>query len=363
VSAQIMLSRLQLANRNAALAVQMAKQAQEQLPGDLDSGVALVRALIAQNSLDLASAQARTLVTRYPQVPGVHSITGVLLMARNDLPAARTAFTRALEGDPDYVEALSGLMVLDLRAGNPTAAVARIERRTLANPKNAELHYVAARTYAAAGAGNQQKAESALRRVIELSPDHLDAYLMLGRMYASQKRLDEAVKEFDAAAARHPDEVSAPTMAAMIVHMQNRLPEAQKRYEAIVAGNPRRAPIAANNLAWMIAEQGGNLDVALQLAQAAKVQMPDSVPINDTLGWIYYKKDLATQAIPLFQASVSGDPTNPTLHLHLGLAYAKAGQNDRAQASLDRALKINPQFEGASAARQALATLGTKGTN
>jgi tetratricopeptide (TPR) repeat protein len=147
-------------------------------------------------------------------------------------------------------------------------------------------------------------------------------------------------------------------MAAMILHMQNRLPEAQKRYEAIVARN-QRAAIASNNLAWLYAEQGGNLDMALQLAQAAKVQMPDSAPINDTLGWVFYKRDLPGQAIPVFEESVARDPSNPYYHYHLGLAYVKAGQAVKAQASLDRALRLDPNFEGATAARQALASLGT----
>ena len=52
-------------------------------------------------------------------------------------------------------------------------------------------------------------------------------------------------------------------------------------------------PVAANNLAWMFAETGENLDMALQLAQAATRRVPEQPEIQDTLGWIYYKKGLA----------------------------------------------------------------------
>jgi tetratricopeptide (TPR) repeat protein len=75
--------------------------------------------------------------------------------------------------------------------------------------------------------------------------------------------------------------------------------------------------------------------------------------------WIYYKKDLRGPAIAAFEQSVKVAPDNPTYQYHLGLAYAKAGDAAKAQASLNRALRLNPQFEGAAAARQTLAGLGT----
>jgi hypothetical protein len=48
-----------------------------------------------------------------------------------------------------------------------------------------------------------------------------------------------------------------------------------------------------------MAERGGNLELALQHAQAAKSQQPEDAAINDTLGWVYYKRDLPLLAIPL----------------------------------------------------------------
>ena len=80
-------------------------------------------------------------------------------------------------------------------------------------------------------------------------------------------------------------------MVALILQAQNRPGEAQSQYEHILATSPRSV-VAANNLAWLSAERGGNLDVALGLAQTAAQQAPDEPKMNDTLGWIYYKKGL-----------------------------------------------------------------------
>ena len=70
---------------------------------------------------------------------------------------------------------------------------------------------------------------------------------------------------------------------------------------SVLAASPR-AIVAANNLAWLYAENGGNLDVALSLAQTASQQAPDDPKVNDTLGWIFYKKSLAGQAVAALQA-------------------------------------------------------------
>ena len=105
----------------------------------------------------------------------------------------------------------------------------------------------------------------------------------------------------------------------------------------------------------MLAEQGGNLELALQHAQAAKSQLPDNPAVNDTLGWVYYKRGLPHLAISPLEASVSSDPKNAEYQLHLGLTYVKAGQMARGRTALETALKLNPNVAHAGEARRALA--------
>src|SRR5207344_790828 len=140
--------------------------------------------------------------------------------------------------------------------------------------------------------------------------------------YLSQKRLDEAKKQFETLVARQQDPVASGTMLGIILEIQGRPADAQKMYERTLEVDPT-APVAANNLAWMYATHGGNLDVALQLAQTAKQKLADDASVDDTLGWIFYKKDLAVDAIRSFEASVKRMPTKAEYHFHLGLAHAK----------------------------------------
>jgi Flp pilus assembly protein TadD len=102
-------------------------------------------------------------------------------------------------------------------------------------------------------------------------------------------------------------------------------------------------------------QQGGNVDVALAMAQTARRQLPDNPNSADTLGWAYYQKGVYASAINLFREAVAKDKENLTFNYHLGLAYAKTGQGALAKQQLDRVAKIKPNSSEADDLRRALA--------
>jgi hypothetical protein len=75
----------------------------------------------------------------------------------------------------------------------------------------------------------------------------------------------------------------------LLYQLQNNPDQARAAYQRALALDPN-APVAANNLAQLYVDRNENLDVALQLAQTAKAGLPNSHEVDDTLGWIYYKK-------------------------------------------------------------------------
>ena len=85
--------------------------------------------------------------------------------------------------------------------------------------------------------------------------------------------------------------------------------------------------------------------------------MPELPEVDDTLGWVYYKKGLATLAIRSFEESVRRDGKNAMYHYHLGLAYLQNKEKDKARDALKQALTLNPSFDGAADAQKALASL------
>src|SRR5262249_37495522 len=115
--------------------------------------------------------------------------------------------------------------------------------------------------------------------------------------------------------------------------------------------------LAENNLAWIYAEQRGDLEQALALAEKAREHLPHDAYILNTLGWIYYKKNKVQQAIPLLEASVQKNPKHPIFYYHLGMAYYQNGELEAARRTITRSLEINANHTYAQEARRVVDSL------
>ncbi len=120
--------------------------------------------------------------------------------------------------------------------------------------------------------------------------------------------------------------------------------------------NPNFAP-AANNLAYLLAETGENVDVALNLAQSVKQQFPDDPSISDTLGWVYYKKNIFSRAVVYLKEANEKITDNPTMRYHLGMAYYKNGDKENARRELKKAVALDPRFSGSEETKEVLSKL------
>ena len=356
-ASQVALAQLHLASGRSQASVSFAQDAVKNEPRNPDARLALIRSLMAQGELQRASVELDRLGERFPSSSTVLVQKGILSSLRKDLAAARQHFEAAAKLDPGSSDALAGLVAMDLAARQPDAARARVDAQAARPDAPVAMLMVAGQTYFAIG--DRGLAERLFRRVLDRDPASLQAYLSLAQLYVVQGRLDEALTEFEAIAARDPRPVGALTLAGIILLAQGKMDDARTRFERALEVDSTAA-VAANNLAWIYAESGGNLDVALQLAQTASRKLPDMAQVSDTLGFIYYKKDLLPQAVETLRAAVAKDPRSPVYHYHLGLALAKGGDAPGAVTHLQRALGLKPDFDGAEEARSVLRTLETR---
>jgi putative PEP-CTERM system TPR-repeat lipoprotein len=345
-AAQMHLSRLQLSQGATQSAVQFAESALQNAPADAMARLTLAGALLAQRDYARADPMVAALLKEYPQAPPVQALEGMRHLSRKNLPQARAAFDRALQGDPGNFVALSGLTSIDVAERKVPSALARVEGRLAAAPNEVPVLLLAANVYVTAN--EPAKAEKALRRAVELAPADSTAYGMLGQLYIAQRRINEAQAEFDIIVSRNPKNVGARTIAAMLAHTKNDIEDAKRRYREVLEVEPTAA-VAANNLAWIYAEEGTDLDEALRLAQMAAAQVPDRAEIHDTVGWVYYRKELPSLAIAPFERSVAQQPDNPTYHYHLALAHAKSGNTVQARLAAQAALRVKPDYAEARA--------------
>ena len=142
----------------------------------------------------------------------------------------------------------------------------------------------------------------------------------------------------------------------MIQEQRQEYDKAKMHYQDALKLNAKFAP-AANNLAWILSETGGNIDEALSYAQTAREQRPDDPHIGDTLGWIYYKKNAFLKATSVLKDAMDKLPDNPLVVYHYGMAQLKNGDKAAAKKALENSLRLSAAFSGADEARKALKEL------
>ena len=204
--------------------------------------------------------------------------------------------------------------------------------------------------------GQLAEAAAAHEKAIELDPRPAGGHVELGKLYAATNRLDEALAETTKALEIDPKSAEAWLVLGQVQEKKGAVAKAQEAFKKALDIDPRYAP-AANNLAWIYSEHGGNADEALRLAQLAKQIAPDDPHISDTLGWLLYKRGVYQQAINLLKESAVKLPDSAQVHFHLGMTYYKLGDKPAAGQALRRALELDAALADAAEARRVLSTL------
>ncbi len=351
-SAHMQLANALLRRRDAAGALRAAEDGLRNAPNNPAARLLVARAQMASGDTTAAAATMAPLQQQYPEAGVVWSQLGSLRMMQKDATGARSAFERALALQPGQPDAQRGLAMLDVSENKAASAQERIEAQLKKTPDDRQHLSTAARVYMAQR--DFARAETTLRKVLAADSTNLETYGMLGQLYLMQDKTDAALKEFDTLSKQQPNAVGPHTVVAMLLQSKGRLQEAQQRYERVIQID-RQAPVAANNLAWLYAEGAGNLDVALQLAQTARLRLPNAPAVADTLGWVYFKKQQYDLAIRELSEAAAGDPDNPEYQYHLGAAYAAKGDIAKARVALEKA--VARPFGSLAEAQKALAAL------
>jgi tetratricopeptide (TPR) repeat protein len=310
-------------------------------------------AYLAKRDFAKATETFRRIEAVAPKDPRGPYLVGISLRAQNKPDEARREFEAALALVPDYVDALTQLVSMDLAAKEPDAALRRVKGQIARAPNSRALYQLLGRTHEVRREAGL--AESAYRKAIELDPRTVGAYADLARLYASAGRVDDALTTVAEGLTVSPKDSGLFLVAGTLYERKGNIPEAQDAYEKALAVNPGLA-MAANNLAYLLSEHGGDADRALALARTAKRAAPADPHVSDTLGWILYKRGSYQEALPLLRQSAA-TLREPVVQYHLGMAAFKAGDQSTAREALTQALRSPASFPGRAEAERILSEL------
>jgi tetratricopeptide (TPR) repeat protein len=285
---------------------------------------------------------------------------GDLRFAQQRYDEAEKSYQQALDREAGSTEALAGLMKAYVGDKHPEKAIAAAARQVAVVPTSGAFYDLLGTALLNEGK-DLEGAEAALRKASELDSNNVDALLKLGELQATHGRDEEALATWLNASRTHPHESGFLILTGELYERRQEWDRAKQAYQKALEISPNDA-LASNNLAYVMLESGGNVDVALALAQTARREMPDSPNAADTLGWVFYKKGVYGSAIDLFQDALkltekAKAPDNPTVHYHLALAYEKVDKRALAREHFERVLKIDPNYSQAAEVRRQLAQL------
>ena len=293
-------------------------------------------------------AEARQLLQAMQQTnPNASDITfslGMVALNEGKYKEAEETFRKAYEQNPKDTRGMIGLVETLVREKSPDRAIQFLQGELAKNPNRNDLHMALGNV--AVRAGNFGLGISEFQTVLNTldknSKARGEVYLRIGETLRRKGDLSGAVAALTKARDALPENSIVVSDLALSLEAAGRKQESLQAYQQAVKLDPSNG-VALNNLAFQMAESGGDLDQALTYAQRAKQMMPDMNEVADTLGWIYLKKNLSDNAIDIFQALVSKAPNNPTFRYHLGMAFSQKGDKPRAIRELQQALRSNPQ--------------------
>ena len=173
--------------------------------------------------------------------------------------------------------------------------------------------------------------ELAARNAPRANPEYLEVQV------AARSRIQQGDREKGLGLLRdhivaHPDDVAALNLMALLLDSVKEREEAVRVYRAVLASRPDDI-VASNNLAYVLADDPAHRDEALTLARRAYERAKGEPTVADTYGWVLYQSGDTAQAIRVLQEAVRRSPNLADAHLHLALAYLKAGQTAEAGAA------------------------------
>jgi len=301
--------------------------------------LARAQVAVAEGRISAADRGVAAVLTRQQQLPEAHNMRGVVLLLQKRTDDAAAAFTRALELQPSYVTPRFYLAAIARSKGDHAGAAREYKALTVAAPRlpagylgQAEAHMMLR---------NAPEAFRILNAWKAVPGSGSTPYQVVANLYLTRNDPARAIQELQSSLAKSPGDSASLTYLGDAYVSAKDTTKAMESYRLAVKADPRNA-VATNNLAWVLAEQGQDLNEPLRLAETAVAMEPAYVDAHDTLGWVLYKRAEYDRSVVALSKARKLAPTRMDIAAHLGLAYAKAGSRQQALTELRAALASKP---------------------
>jgi tetratricopeptide (TPR) repeat protein len=262
----------------------------------------------------------------------------VLKFVQRDYAGARADVDELLKGGTADVR-LAQLLVETYAAQKDLGkGVNRLKEVAAAHSKSAPMQHLLG--VWCLRAGDSAGAQQAFANAKAADPRFVAADMALAELDMREGRNDAARQKLRGVVAADPRNIRALLLSAWVEQSAGNRDAVIATYRAVLNLDQSNL-IALNNLAYTLAPE--NADEALKFAQQALEIAPDSPDVQDTLGWVYYRKGLYSMAVRHLKTAVDKEAT-PRRQFHLGMSYVKVGDQANGQRIVAEALRKDPNL-------------------
>ena len=322
-------------------------------PDDRRGLLAMVDLNLIKEDWKRAEQAARKIEQDYPEEAIGNLKLGMLYVAQKRYDAALRELKVAAKKAPRQADVIVALVKTYMAKGEPEKAISRLRREIERVPANRAGYYnLLGEIYLSQQ--RQQQAIDAFRNAVAANKKWLVPARSLANLYLIGGDSGAAIKVAEGVAQASRGDAEAALFLAGVYELSDKFEDAMGAYREVLKIDPDNE-VAANNLASLLTDHRGDaasLQQALKLAD--RFRESSNPAYIDTLGWIYYRSGEHGKALELLKRAVQKAPGAAIFHYHLGMAYRAAGDKALARQHLEAALEGKVNFRGIDEAKEAL---------
>jgi Flp pilus assembly protein TadD len=259
---------------------------------------------------------------------------GSALLHLNRLPEADKALTDYVAHHSDSAAALYTLGLVQQRENKPRESLATLTHAAQVRPPTSEELRIVGFDYVLLD--DYTDAIHWLEKSVAFDERNTEAWYALARAYYTQSRFRDAETAFQKTLTLDPKNEKAIENLGLVYYAENRLVDAEKAFRSAVAlahDNPHSDEWPYLNYGSFLLDQD-RAQEAVPLLRQAVIVNPKSAACQEKLGRALNATGDGKEGIAHLEEAVSLSPNDAHLHYELGLAYRKAGMQDRAREQL-----------------------------
>lgn len=264
---------------------------------------------------------------------------GLIAVRADRLDTARTWFDLSLAKDPKRPDTWSRRGLLELDAGQPDSAARIFEKMAKLWPGSAQARWLL-------GHALVRQAETTTKRPNWLALDSTQE----PEVVALRKR---ALGVFDTALALDPNHPRARFERAALLERLGRRKASMEAFRSLIQADSTNA-VAANYLAYMLAEDSLDIPQADRLVELALSADSTSPAYLDTRAWIRYRQGRFVEALLDVENAIAQGEDDPVVLEHRAAILDRTGSILERRAAWKAVLDKAPDHPRAKAALEAL---------